>query len=230
MRSRPALRVALAVAITIGCRGAQGEPARPSIVIAVLDTTRADAVSAYGDVTGTTPTVDRLAAEGIRYTRAYAHGSWTLPSHASLFTGLPPPAHGVSWRRLWADDGLVMLAERLRDDGYETVAVSENPWITPHFNMTQGFDRISYTKDAARGVREWIEQRGDGPYFLFVNIFDAHHPYEVRERNRFVPKTTTTMSSTINNCQRLIPPNPIISLHHSTQPHRNTGQISNIRL
>ena len=69
--------------------------ARPSIVLFVIDTLRADAVSAYGAPAGVTPNVDALAREGLLYERAYAPAPWTVPSHATLFTGLDPEQHGT---------------------------------------------------------------------------------------------------------------------------------------
>jgi len=59
-------------------------------MLVVLDTVRADAVSAFGQIDGTTPTVDRLARNGLRYAHAYSHANWTVPSHAALFTRLRP--------------------------------------------------------------------------------------------------------------------------------------------
>ena len=67
----------------------------PSILLVVIDTLRADAASAYGSAEGTTPAFDALAATGQLYTRAYAPSPWTVPSHASLFTGSSIDAHGV---------------------------------------------------------------------------------------------------------------------------------------
>jgi len=84
--------VALTAATLMSC---QRSAPRPSIVLAVLDTTRADAVSAYGTATRTTPTIDALARSGVLYEHAYANANWTLPSHASLFTGLLVSQHGV---------------------------------------------------------------------------------------------------------------------------------------
>jgi arylsulfatase A-like enzyme len=175
----------------------------------VLDTTRADAISAYGAVAGTTPAVDALAAGGLRYTRAYAQAPWTLPSHATLFTGLLPSQHGVGWRHTWAPDALVTLAERLHEAGYETVGVSENVWVSAAFNMAQGFERFALTDEAARLVRaakavpdqlrdgrrdvrttiaDWARTRRPGrPFFLFVNVTDAHAPYALRATNPFLP-------------------------------------------
>ncbi len=203
------LRGALLVLLAAlgGCATSRG--GQPSILLVVLDTTRADAVSAYGDGARiVTPTTDRLAASGLRYTRAYSQAPWTLPSHATLFTGLTPSQHGVSWRRTWAADDLVMLAEALRDANYETVGVSENPWISAALNMAQGFGRFVVTTgftlthdapeprpDAAEtvlAVREWLARRdGDRPFFLFVNLLDAHLPYLVRAETPFLPVGVT---------------------------------------
>ena len=67
-------------------------------------------MSAYGGVEGTTPRLDALAREGLRYERAYSAGAWTLPAHMTLFTGLLPEQHGVHWERVVAPDALAAPA------------------------------------------------------------------------------------------------------------------------
>ncbi len=171
-------------------------PRRPSILLFVMDTTRVDAVSAYGRVSGTTPRLDALAAGGLRYTRAYAQAPWTLPSHATLFTGLLPSQHQVTFRRLRASDALVTLAERLRDAGFDTIGVTENPWTTAAFNLTQGFERFAPVTQRSREVDDvlakWIAERtADRPFFLFVNVMDAHAPYPDHPDNPFLPEPAT---------------------------------------
>jgi arylsulfatase A-like enzyme len=180
----PLVAVAALLVWAPACR--QAAP-RPSIVLAVLDTTRADAVSAYGKVAGTTPTVDALARQGVLYEYAYANANWTLPSHASLFTGLFPHQHG-----LLSSSGTLAsaptLAERLRDLGYETFAITENPWLMIG-GMPRGFDRFLLSNGNTVGMlRDWVHGRkGDRPFLLFLNVMDAHEPYEVRESNPFLP-------------------------------------------
>ena len=99
---------------------------RPSIVLVVIDTLRADAVSAYGTVEGTTPAIDALAAKGLLYSRAYSPSPWTLPSHASLFTGLGIEDHGAGLAgQSSLPERFVTLAERLAEAGYETAAEPE---------------------------------------------------------------------------------------------------------
>ncbi len=166
-----------------GCeRG--GSP--PSVVLAVLDTTRADAVSAYGHVAGTTPTCDALAKAGVLYERAYANANWTIPSHATLFTGLLPSQHGVPGRtnKLL---GMPTLAEKLSQAGYETVAFNENPSLTDQ-SLRRGFEHFTNVgHDMPGKVQQWLAQRDrTRPFFLFLNIMDSHSPYLVRDSNPFL--------------------------------------------
>jgi len=159
-----------------------------SVVLAVLDTTRADAVSAYGQVAGTTPTIDALARTGLQYDHAYSNAGWTLPAHASLFTGLFPSQHGV---QSGSDklNGILTLAEALQRAGYETVGIVENPWLTPKTGMATGFERFVAAGTSMGGkVDDWLRSRdGKRPFFLFLNIMDPHSPYEVRDTNPFLP-------------------------------------------
>ena len=185
---------ACAVVVVGGCRS---RDTRPSILLAVLDTVRVDDVSAYGKVAGTTPTVDALARSGLRYAHAYSNASWTLPSHATLFTGLLPHEHGVRTGSNGLPDGIPTLAERLHAAGYETVAISENPWIGDANHTSRGFERFTCLDrygigptgpDISEAVADWSRTRArDRPFFLFVNIMDAHADYKVRDVNPFLP-------------------------------------------
>lgn len=184
-RRGAAVGAAIVALVLAGCRST---PAPPSFVLVVLDTTRGDAVSAYGEVADTTPTVDRLAREGLLYTHAYSNANWTLPSHASLFTGLLPAESGV---RGGADrlGDVRTLPELLKPHGYETFAVSENPWLSPATELARRFDRYVAAKpDLVSAVRDWAKTRDESrPFFLFLNIMDSHGPYRVREDNHYLP-------------------------------------------
>jgi arylsulfatase A-like enzyme len=151
-------------------------------------------------VRGTTPTVDALAEAGLRYTAAYAQANWTLPSHATLFTGVLPSRHGMTGPSSHLGEDLPTLATLLHGAGYETVGFSENPWVSEFNGMTRGFDRFTLVNPMglARGASEvgqavsaWLgDRRSSAPFFVFVNLMDAHMPYEVRPENRFVPPGT----------------------------------------
>ena len=129
---------------------------RPNIIFLVIDTLRADRLGCYGDARGLSPTIDRLASEGILFERAIAQSPWTLPSVASYFTGFNPGVHHVtSYRQVWDDttaagrvsllsDEFVTLAELLRDAGYATAGFSANGFVAPQYGFAQGFDHFTY--------------------------------------------------------------------------------------
>ncbi|MBI4718926.1 MAG: sulfatase [Planctomycetes bacterium] len=112
----------------------------PNVVLVVLDTFRRDRLGCYGHKGGLTPALDRLAAEGTLYEDAIAPAPWTVPSHASMFTGYFAKTHGCSPEdHLWLDDEFVTLAEMLKGDGYQTCCVLANGTVMVA-NLLQGFD------------------------------------------------------------------------------------------
>ena len=114
-RLLPALLPAL---VLLGACGRGGDtPARPNIILISIDTLRADHLSCYGYPRPTSPNIDRLAREGTLFTRAYASSSWTIPSHMTMFTSLPPSLHGVDDVGKRLDPARITLAQRLRDSG-----------------------------------------------------------------------------------------------------------------
>jgi len=180
-------------------------PERPSYALIVVDTLRADAVSAYGAVSGTTPYVDGLARSGQLYLRAYADAPWTIPSHASLLSGQAVWRHGTGVAgRVVVSQGWASVATRLKEAGYETAGFSENPLVSSEFGLDRGFDRFeaptvaelvsgrAQTFDAAARAIGWLDAReSDGPFFLFVNLMHPHEPFELRDDNPFLPAGVT---------------------------------------
>ncbi|MBI4004253.1 MAG: sulfatase [Candidatus Omnitrophica bacterium] len=117
-----------------------GPAGRPNVLLIVMDTTRADRLSSYGYPRNTTPHLDRFAQEGVLFEQASATAPWTLPSHASLFTGLYVAQHGADTSHRRLDDHLVTLAELLREQGYQTVGFSNNGAVSVAMNFQQGFE------------------------------------------------------------------------------------------
>jgi arylsulfatase A-like enzyme len=113
---------------------------RPNLLLVSIDSLRADHVGCYGYPRPTTPTLDALAEGGVRFETATSTTSWTLPSHAALFTGLPDSSHGLVDNGLRLDDGHLTLAETLREAGYETAGFYGGPYLHPTFGLAQGFD------------------------------------------------------------------------------------------
>ena len=181
----------------LGCSGSPAVvdalPRPPSFLVVTLDTTRADVLSPYGGPPQLTPTASRLAADGVVFERAYTVTPLTIPAHASLHSGLLPPRHGVRDNgdfRL-ADD-VVTLAERFSAAGWHTMASVGAEVTRSHWGFGQGFDQYFDTMPAGTGGGRWrVERSGaavvddaigwladtDGPFFAWVHLFDAHHPY-----------------------------------------------------
>lgn len=175
---------------------------RPNLVLVVVDTLRADWLSAYGDPAATSPEIQRWAARGVLFERARAQSSWTKTSMASLMTSLWPQSHGVALQDDGLAPGAVTLAEVLREGGYRTYGVQSNGWLEQTFGFQQGFDRYVFPRggrDAAhrssvwphgdniyREVRRLLDAHPEEtPFFLYVHLMDVHEYAAPPEFHRF---------------------------------------------
>ncbi|HEX6307152.1 MAG TPA: sulfatase [Longimicrobiales bacterium] len=120
---------ALLLAPRIGSAQSGAAPAaasaRPNILLLILDTVRASSLSLYGHSLATTPSLDAIAGRSVVFEQAIAPAPWTLPSHASMFTGLPPDHLSTDWRTP-LDDAAPTLAEYLAESGYDTAGFVAN--------------------------------------------------------------------------------------------------------
>jgi arylsulfatase A-like enzyme len=114
-------------------------PGAPDVVLIVLDTVRAGSVSTYGYARPTAPAIDALASEGALFLDATSPSTWSLPSHASLFTGRYPSSHGAHGEHRFLDDRYPTLASALAHNGYETFCFTANAWISDGLGLTRGF-------------------------------------------------------------------------------------------
>jgi len=134
-------RLAFIVAMSLCSLTACSRAKTPNIILITVDTLRADRLGCYGYEPARTPNIDRLATEGIRVAYAIAPTPLTLPSHASILTGLEPPAHGVRDNGTFrVPDAAQTLAERLKTEGYQTQAFVSAEVLHRRFNLNQGFD------------------------------------------------------------------------------------------
>lgn len=163
---------------------------RPNLLFLSIDTLRSDHVSCYGYERPTTPTIDEIAGNGMRFAQARATAPWTLPSFATMFTGRYPTRHGAGAEgavRNIADEiprpmapGITTMAGTLRKSGYRTAAITSNPYL--EFGPLRDFqDVINKTVRADRiGVlaRDWIvrESGRRQPWMLWVHFNDPHEP------------------------------------------------------
>ena len=164
-----------------------------TVLLVTIDTLRADRVGAYGWAAARTPAMDALAARGVRFTRAFAPAPITLPSHASLLTGLYPPGHGSRHNGMRMNGGPATLATALREKGWATGAFVGAFPFDRRFGLDRGFDR--YGDRMPRGgdgrllserpgrevideALEWARGVGERRMLLWVHLFEPHAPYE----------------------------------------------------
>lgn len=164
-----------------------------NIILIIVDTVRADHLGCYGYHRDTTPCIDSLAARGVRYTRVTAGEPWTLPSMATIFTGLLPLEHNARRRGdsyFGIDQAAVTLTESLGGAGYRTAAFFNVIFMNQDFGFHQGFHHFDCAsslgsgsdRNAARtvdAVLEWLDTggvSGDG-LFLAVHFYDPHLTY-----------------------------------------------------
>ncbi|MFT5153218.1 MAG: arylsulfatase A-like enzyme, partial [Planctomycetota bacterium] len=167
------------------------DPEHPSVVMILIDTLRADALSTYGNERVHSPEIDAVAKRGTVFEQAFAAASWTSPSTASIFTALPPPAHNLSFHSThdpsrtgaFLAHRLITLPELFERGGFATAGFSCNPLVSPTYNFGQGFEyfKTYRWKQAHDGVVEeslaWIEKHVDERFFLYLHLVDPHAPY-----------------------------------------------------
>jgi choline-sulfatase len=167
-----------------------------AVVLITIDTLRADRVGAYGWRAARTPAIDALAARGVRAERAYATAPITLPSHASLLTGVYPARHGARHNGMRMKASVPTLAEMLRARGFATGAFVAAFPLDRRFGLDRGFDVYGDTLPRGADGRPRNERSGQAvvdealawvaktsapggrPLFLWVHLFEPHAPYE----------------------------------------------------
>ena len=181
----------------------EGRSSRPDIVLVVLDTVAAKRTSLHGAPEPNTPTLEHLAAEGVDFRSAISASPWTIPAHATLFTGRLPRETGCHFERPLLDDNLPTTAELLAASGYRTGLFAANPWLEPSTGLARGFAAVHSQGLYARSfwayslfrwvpeapykggpivVREalrWLQEGGEAPSFAVLNLMEAHAPYHL---------------------------------------------------
>ncbi len=175
--------VPLLAALLAAC-SSSGEERPRRVLLISLDTLAASHCGFLGYPRDTTPFLDELAARGVVFERHFANSNTTLPSHASMLTGLFVPAHGVRdggtpETRQPLPPRAETLAERLRDAGYRTLGFTAHAaWLNPAFGFDRGFEHFETGWRAAPETIEAFLSRLDAlegePTFAFLHFFDAH--------------------------------------------------------
>jgi len=190
---------AIATAVSLGIRWHRVHGRPFNILIITLDTTRADRLGCYGYSAARTPVLDQLAREGSLFERAYCTVPLTLPSHASLFTGLYPPEHGLqvnSVKTLPMD--VPTLAQVLSSNSYSTAAFIASPILSSKFGIARGFQEYAdefqpqdmacpgdYAYLPGNKVTDlavsWLKENAGKPFFCWVHMYEPHFPYNAHE-------------------------------------------------
>lgn len=184
----------LIVFASCGREAAKPAAAEPPVILISIDTLRSDRLPAYGYQRGSTPNIDRFRSEAILYRHAFSHCPQTLPSHASIFTGLLPPMHGVRDNigyRL--RPSVPTLASRLKQSGYQTGAAVSSYVLRRATGLDAGFDSFEDTFEAVEGRRittlerdgentravleQWLAKASSPKIFAFLHLYEPHAPY-----------------------------------------------------
>lgn len=191
----------VAAALVMGaCREPSpvGDLSSYNLLLVTIDTLRADRLGAYGHEGAATPNLDRLAAGGVRFANVYSPVPLTLPTHATLFTGHYPFSTGVRVNGVhYLDESAVTLAERLRQNDYDTAAFVAAYVLISRFGLAQGFDRYEdslgldnlfrFTSELRadeihRRFADWLHERrarsDAGKFFAWLHFYDPHLPYD----------------------------------------------------
>ncbi len=179
----------------------------PRVLLIVVDTLRADALSCASPSGPPTPNLDRLAARATRFSAARAAAPWTLPSVATILTGVSPLVHRATRRDSVLPEGIPTLAERLAAEGYRTAAIGHNYVLSPTRRLDRGFDEYLFSargtpparslgfllfeawrsdpseqEPVARKISEraldWIDEHASEDFFLWLHYYDPHLAYE----------------------------------------------------
>ncbi len=170
----------------------QAAPARPNIVLYLIDTLRQNHLGVYGYERATSPQLEAFAADAITFTNATATSSWTKATTASLLTGLYPSRHGASSRNSRVSPDSRLLSEYLQPLGYYQAGVVTNPFAVGHWGFDRAYDEFHDLGADLKGPSDWqaidakkVHEKGfeildarptDQPFLLYLHTIDVHGP------------------------------------------------------
>ena len=160
---------------------------RQVVLLISIDTLRPDRLGLYGGRQGTGPAIARLAEDGVTFETAISSTPWTLPSHATLLSSSWPLVHGAT-AKTSIPRGLPLLAEILQEQGWQTAAFVDTPYLGSQYGFGRGFDLYdedpppfgTHLRTAAltrTRLWEWLNSADERPAFIFWHLMDVHGPY-----------------------------------------------------
>ncbi|MCA8981038.1 MAG: sulfatase [Planctomycetes bacterium] len=155
-----------------------------NVVIFLADSLAARHTTVHGYERPTTPGLERLAADGVRFEAAHSQTSWTMPSVTSLFTSQTQERHGMLRMNQQLPDGIGTLAQSFHDAGYKTIGLIQNGIIWKHTRLDRGFDEYDVRREGNKVSEEIMQKARElmnvdrgRPLFLYVHLTPPHQPY-----------------------------------------------------
>lgn len=199
-----ALPVAVAPTVTAMAQTQKAADDRPNIVVIVADDLLTSELSCYGGRNLITPNIDRLAAEGVKFTNNYASMSMSVPIRASMYTGLYPIRHGSYQNHKPTFDGTKTVNEYMAEEGYRVGRTGKGHPNTPSvykFEEIPGFTRNCVAAKApyhVNGIREFIN-RNDQPFLLYVCSIHPHVPWTWGDPGEFDANSLILPDNCVDN-------------------------------
>lgn len=170
-----------------------GDPQKPDIIFVSIDSLRADHLASYGYSRKTSPFIDELADQGVRFHWARSTSPWTLPSHMTMFSGFMSTSHHVVDDTVRLDSRIPVLPELMKESGWLTGGFVSSLYVSEVFGFDRGFDKFEdfdlHTERLNLGRQvnaelvvdsalKWVKDQQKGkPVFLFLHFYDVHYNY-----------------------------------------------------
>ena len=183
----------LSVLVTLGCQHQKKQQVQdlPNVLLISLDACRADRLSCYGHENETSPFLDELAKQGVRYSNAFVNTHGTPPSHTTILSSLYQETHRVQFndfprrdaRRFLIPSNVTLLQELLRKEGYVTIGVTAGGYMSGNLGFARGFDvfqeDVKGIESCARILENYIRKHApnDRPIFALFHTYEIHSPY-----------------------------------------------------
>lgn len=190
----PAIRVRGArPAAPVPAAQAVGSPTPPQgVILIMIDTLRKDHASLYGYARDTTPTLSKMASEGVLFLDNISQATWTKVATPSIMTSLHPQSHRVFDAPDRLSAAAHTIAEVYRENGYATISICSNGFTGRSTNLHQGFEEVhesgslnlqgssKTSRPAIDHAVDWLDRHKDSPFFMYLHIYDPHSNFEPR--------------------------------------------------
>lgn len=197
----------LIILLVTSCSPSNNSERPKNVILLSIDTLSGPVLRTFSREAPALPNLDRFSMRAVRFKNAYTPGSWTLPAHASLMTGLYPDRHGATDPRLKLSSNVPTLAALLKTAGFETVGFTDESFVGHQYGFNNGFDRydgwvrsddwrpeLKLPRDGGRhhiasahlfdrAITFLSDHRPDDPpLFLFLHTYSVHDYFKTYGR------------------------------------------------